>query len=570
MRTSPIAAALPVLALPCALSLALPAALSCASAPARPGSPDPSPAIGASPPPSGPRTAKDGSAVVIHNARIWGHPGATAILVTGQRVEKLGGEELLAFSGARTIDAGGGLVLPGFHDAHIHMMGGGLSLARAQLAGAKTMDDTLARAKAWADAHPERPWVLGRGWSYDIVPKGQLPTAKDLDRAIPDRPAVLRAYDGHTAWLNTKALEAAKITKATRDPADGKIARDAKGNPTGALLEGAMELLAGVMPAPERAEKKEALYAAALDCVQKGLTAVDAIEGDVEEWELLLELEREGKLPLRVNVILPIEGNLDEYVEMRKRGTERVKLVGVKGFVDGVIESKTAFMKKPYAGTKDEIGRPLIPRDELFSLVEEASKRGFFVALHAIGDGAVALSLDAFARAPALHAGSRHRVEHIEALDPEDAVRFERQAVLASMQPYHAVPGEPDPDQGAWPENLGKERLKMSFAWRTLVDARARLTFGSDWPVFTNDPLAGLAVALSRRNESGTPADGWNAHQKLLAREAIEAYSEGRSLNEGQLADLVVLPPSVKLEEPMTLFGAAPSLVMIAGSAYAP
>jgi hypothetical protein len=515
---------------------------------------------------AGAKEAKGGDAVVIHNAKVWGHKDATAVVVAGGRIEKVGGEDLLAYTAAKTVDAQGGLVLPGFHDAHIHMMGGGLSLARVQIGEAKTMEETLAKIKAWADAHPERPWVLGRGWSYDIVPKGQFPTAGDLDKIIPDRPALLRAYDGHTAWANTKALELAKITKATKDPDDGKIARDAQGNPTGALLEGAEALMDGVVPEPDRAEKKDALLAAARDCARLGLTAVDAIEGDPEEWDLLLELEKEGKLPLKVNVILPIEGNLDEYVEMRKRGTDRVKLVGVKGFIDGVVESKTAYMKKPYEGTKDEVGKPLIPPDKLMTLTEEATKRGFFVAYHSIGDAAVALALDAFAHAP----GPRHRVEHIEVLDPNDAARFERQGVLASMQPYHAVPYEPDPDAGAWSENLGAERRKMSFAWRTLLDAKARLTFGSDWPVYTNDPLSGLAVAITRKNEHDFPPNGWNVHQKVTAEEAIAAYSEGRTVDEGQPADLVVLPPSVKLEQPMTLWGAHPTTVMVSGAIVAP
>lgn len=520
--------------------------------------------------PAGPQSAKESNAVVIHNARVWGHPEATAIVIVGQRIEKVGGDDLLAHAAARTIDARGGLVLPGFHDAHVHLMGGGLSLARVQLAGTRTLEQTLAAVKAWAEAHPDRPWVLGRGWSYDMVPKGSFPTARDLDRVVADRPAVLRAYDGHTAWLNTRALELAKITRDTQDPDDGTIVKDAGGNPTGALLEGAMDLLDGVVPDPDRAEMKDALLAGALDCARRGVTSLDAIEADVDEWDLLLELEREGKLPGRVNVILPIEGDLDEYAAMRERGTARVKLVGVKGFVDGVIESKTAFMKKPYStpsadGSTSEVGRPLIPPDKLFSLVEEATKRDFSVALHAIGDAAVALSLDAFAHAPSLN-GRMHRVEHIEALDPDDAVRFERQGVIASMQPYHAVPIDPDPDLGAWSENLGAERRKMSFAWRTLVDAKAHLAFGSDWPVYTNDPLSGLAMALTRRNENGNPPGGWNAHQKLLPKEAIAAYADGRTIAEGQPADLVVLPATVKLEDPMTLWGAVPTLVMVAGT----
>ena len=521
-------------------------------------------------PSSDTKVAKDASGdgpVLLENARVWGHPEANAVLGAGNTIAKIGDARTLrAWTASRSLNMNGGLIVPGFHDGHIHLLGGGLSLARVQLNGAKTLADTLAIIKKYADDHPDRPWIVGRGFSYDIVPAGTFPTATMLDAVVKDRPVAVDAYDGHTAWLNTKALELANITKDTKDPPDGRIARDAQGHPTGALLEGAEALLDGVVPEPSREEMKAALAAAALSCAQLGITGVDAIEGNVEEWDILLELEREGRLPIRVDVILPIEGDLDAYVQMRARGTERVRLIGTKGFVDGVVEAKTAFMKEPFMGGS-ELGKALIPPARLFELVDASAQRGLAVALHAIGDAAVSLSLAAFERANKLtSAPLRHRVEHIEVLDPKDAPRFARIGALASMQPYHSIPGEPEPDSGAWSENLGKARLQeRAFAWRVLLDANATLYFGSDWPVFTHNPLQGVAVAVSRQNDNAFPPGGWYPKQKLTPAEAITGYAHGRTLAEGQPADLVVLPSSVNLEDARSLWPAAPSLVMVNG-----
>ena len=502
------------------------------------------------------KARKESAAVVFHHGRVYGRPGATAVLVVGSRIEKVGGEDLLAWTAAESVDVGGGLIVPGFHDGHVHLMSGGLSLGEARLDGATTLEETLQRIGAWAKEHPTSAWVKGRGFSYDIVPKGTLPTAQMLDRAVRDRPAVIEAYDGHTSWLNTEALARARITRETRDPADGEIARDAAGDPAGALLEGASALLEGVVPEPSRDEKRAALLAAAKACARLGITTVDAIE-EAESWELLLELGSE--LPIRVNVILPIEGDLSRYAEMRAQGTDRVQLIGVKGFVDGVVESKTAFMLSPYEGSSER-GRALIPPERLYALVAEAKSKGLLVALHSIGDAAVRLSLDALERAQA-----PGRVEHIEVLDPADIPRFRKIGAIASMQPYHAVPSEPDPDAGAWSENLGADRRRMSFAWRALLDGGAALAFGSDWPVYTQDPLHGLAVAVTRQNEHALPVGGWNGAQRITIEEAIRAYTDVRTIAEGQPADLVVLPPAIQLDAPATLWTAHPTLVVAGG-----
>jgi predicted amidohydrolase YtcJ len=513
------------------------------------------------------REQKESGPVLLENVRVWGHPSANAVLIAGARIEKIGdARELRAWTASSSRDMGGGLVLPGFHDGHIHMLSGGTSLTQLDLTGAKTLDEVLARVQSYAKEHPEQstPWILGRGWSYDIVPKGTFPTAAMLERVAPGRAIALDAYDGHTSWLSAKALALSNITRTTKDPVDGTIARDATGEPMGALLEGATML--PKIPLPSRDDKKRALAAAARSCVERGITSADAIEADLDTYRLLVELDREGQMPLSLDVFLPIEGDLDAYVAARQEGTARVRLVGTKGFVDGVVEAKTAFMKTAYA-TGGGVGRPLLEPSRLFALVDESAKRGLVVALHAIGDGAVALSLEAFERLPSALAKLPHRIEHIEVLDAKDAARFAKAGVVASMQPYHAVPGEPDPDAGAWSENLGATRLKeRTFAWRTLLAAGATLSFGSDWPVFTHDPLAGLAVALSRKNESGTPKDGWNAHQRVTAAEAIAAYARGRTVDEGQPADLVVLPATVRLEDATTLWNVKPTLVLVDGA----
>jgi predicted amidohydrolase YtcJ len=521
--------------------------------------------------------ATEGGPLVIHNARVHGHGGATAVRIVGGRIVGVG-DETLVDGADELIDAGGGLVLPGFHDAHIHLVGGGLSLSRVQIAEAKTLQATLQIIGDWAKANPDVPWVRGRGWSYDIVPKGSFPTAAMLDAVVPDRPAILSAYDGHSAWLNSKALALAKIDRGTKAPDGGMIVTDASGDPTGALLENAESLVDAVLPEPTRAEKKAALVAAIAHVVGLGVTSVDAIEADPEALAIFHELEREGALPIQVAVFLPIEGDHDAYVALQADNTERVKLVGVKGFVDGVVESKTAAMVTPYEGSSAR-GEPMLPKATLFPLVGSAHRHGLQVVLHSVGDGAVRLSLDAFEAAQKAHPELpkiRHRVEHVEIIDAAELPRFAAIGAVASMQPYHAVPYEPDPDAGAWSENLGATRRKMTFAWRMLEQAGAAIAFGSDWPVYTAAPLAGLGVALSRKNERGFPPDGWNAHQVLSIDSAIRAYAIERgeplgpsttvgAIALGQRADLVVLAPGASLEHPLTLFTAKIRAVIAGG-----
>jgi predicted amidohydrolase YtcJ len=407
-----------------------------------------------------------------------------------------------------------------------------------------------------------------------------------LDKVVKDRPVFLRAYDGHTGWANTKALELAGVTKDTRDPDDGEIVRDKKRRPTGALKEGAQAVLDHVLPKPSREEKKAALKAAAEHCAALGLTAVDDIVYELDAFELYLELEAERALPLRVRVSPPLDptelgASLETYAQWRDRlrDSQLVRFGFLKGFVDGVVESKTAYMLAPYHGSKSEVGRALLPKEKLFPLVDEASARGFQIALHAVGDAAVRLSLDAYEAANKAHpdVGVRHRVEHIEVLSPADAGRFAALDVVASMQPFHANPFGDDVEKGPWAANLGAERWDMTMPWRSLLSAKAALTFGSDWPVYTADPLHGLAVAVTRRDENGRPQKGWSPAQAVTIDEALAAYDVERGehdgpsttigrLQAGQTGDVVVLDPSVKLDDPRTLWKGKASVVIVGGN----
>lgn len=529
------------------------------------------------------------SQVLIVNARLVDAPGDALLFnrelgtIVGTGAEADLREE--AGPDATIIDAQGGLVVPGLQDAHTHVLAGGLAGNEADLEGADTLEACLEAVRSWAEAHPDAPWVVGRGWSYDIVPKGRFPTREMLDRVVPDRPALLEAYDGHSSWANSKALELAGVGPETPDPDDGRVVREADGKtPQGTLLEGASSLVSSKVPETDRATKLAAIERALDEYLRLGVTTVQTMCASVDEVGLYEELLAAKRLPVRVVVALPLETPIDEVVAVRERlgDHEWLRLGFLKGFLDGIIESRTAFMLEPYTGT-DERGAPAYTEEELQRLVNAADSAGVAVALHAIGDGAVRMALDAYERTRgptfdprAFGAHPRHRIEHIEVVHPDDLPRFKALDVLASMQPYHSVPSDAASDDDVWSANLGPERLRRAFAWRALLDAGAPLAFGSDWPVFTHDPLKGIAVAATRQNERGLPVAGWQAHQKITPEEAIEAYAYGAAhavrarpwvgtLAYGAPADLVVLSPDVRLDEPRTFFVGRARCVILDG-----
>ena len=518
--------------------------------------------------------------LVVYNAKIYTADGSAgfheAVAVRGNKILRVGSNRDIKRLARRTttlIDAHGGAVLPGFNDSHLHVISGGLGLNEANLHGEKTLADLQAVVRDFAAAHPDRPWVTGRGWSYVAIPGG-MPTRQQLDEAVADRPVVMDCYDGHTAWVNTKALQLAGITRKTPDPTGGVIVRDPKtGEPTGALKESAQELVSKLVPKPTREDKLAAIQAAIAEAHQYGVTSVQNAGSAPEDLELFDSLRRSGALTLRVYSALSVqpgftEADADRFGEVwRKYGDDPLLKTGaVKLFIDGVIESHTAVMLEPYAN-KATKGTPEWSPEEFDRVISMLDRRGWQIWVHAIGDGGVRMTLDAYERAasanPAPERGRRHRIEHIETVDAADIPRFGSLGVIASQQPYH---GTPD-DLGVWIPNIGEARASRGWAYGSIRAAGGHIAFGSDWSVVSLDPRIELHTAVNRTSLEGTPVGGWLPEQKIPLAAAIDAYTTGAayasfddrrkgSLVPGMLADLVILSTDIFANPPERLLDA--------------
>ncbi|MEW6323588.1 MAG: amidohydrolase [Acidobacteriota bacterium] len=508
--------------------------------------------------------------LAIVNGRVYTADGkgtiAEAVAVQGNKVLRVGTTrdiQRLTRRQTRIVDARGGTVLPGFIDGHTHFLGGSLALAQVNLLNAKTLAEIETTIRAWAEANAGRPWVIGRGWYYEPFPGG-LPTRQILDAVVPDRPAYLTAYDGHTGWANSAALELAGVTRDTPDPRNGVVVKDRRGEPTGVLKEAAMSLVSRHLPQPTRDEQLAALRAGIAEARRFGVTSVQNASGNAEEFELYDELRRRGELGVRVYAAISAGANvttadLDRFDALRAKYPDdpAFKTGMVKLVADGVIESHTAAMLAPYAN-RDEKGDPRFDVESLHRIVAELDRRGWQIMIHAIGDGAIRMALDALERAsrsnPAPERGRRHRIEHIETTDPADIPRFGRLGVIASMQPYHGVP---TPNQiVVWSGNIGPERASRGWAYNSIRKAGGRLAFGSDWPVVTINPLLGLHVAVHRTAPDGTPEGGWYPDERVPLEAALDAYTRDAawasfdehrkgSIEPDMLADLVVLSTDI-------------------------
>ena len=508
--------------------------------------------------------------LIVTNGRVYTGSGskfAEAVAIRGNKILRVGtnrGIKRLRRPQTTVVDAHGGSVLPGFNDAHVHLMSGGLALSNVNLLDATTLEDIQSAVKAFAASHPERPWVRGRGWYYDPFPGG-LPTRQQLDAAVPDRPAYLVAYDGHTGWANTRALEAAGITRRTPSPAHGVIVKDPRtGEPTGVLKEAAQSLMQKVLPQPTRADRLTALRAAIRDAQRLGITSVQNAGGSPDDLALFDELRAAGELQVRVYAALSItpetadaDRQAIEAAREQYRDDPLLKSGAVKLMADGVIESHTAAMLAPYAN-KATTGSLNFSPEALTSLVDALDKDGWQILIHAIGDGAVRVSLDAIAHAakvnPAPARGRRHRLEHVETVHPADVPRFGALGVIASQQPFH---GTPTPSQiTVWTENIGDDRASRGWAYASIMAGGGRLAFGSDWPVVTLDPRAGIHMAVTRTTAEGLPEGGWHATERIPLTAAVDAYTSGAAwasfdeqrkgtLARDLLADIVILSADI-------------------------
>jgi predicted amidohydrolase YtcJ len=533
--------------------------------------------------------------MVLRHAHIWtadaAHPWAEALAVREGRLVYVGAASGLdAFRGPRTrvLDGGGRLVVPGFNDAHIHLVEGALALDRVELIEDPTLAGVQARIRAFAAAHPQSPWVVGRGWLYGAFPGG-LPTKEQLDAVVSDRPAYMDCYDGHSGWANSRALQAAGITKDTPDPAHGAIVRDPKtGEPTGALKESATALVTRLIPETAPAER-QALFARAMAQLNaQGITSVQDAGYSPKDLETALPVfERalaDGTLTVRTRVSVQMApATVDDAIAAAARlaarhHDARLQFGPVKAFVDGVVEAHTAAMLAPYADDPAlGSGVPNWEPAQLSAAAVAAARAGAQVWLHAIGDGGVRMALDAHEAARRAKPGAdlRGRIEHIETIDAADYPRFQALGVIASMQPLHANPDQNN--EAVWVRNIGKERASRGFSWNNVQRAGGRLVFGSDWPVVTSDVMRGLYVATTRKTREGTPAGGWLPDLAVSLEDALRHYTidgayasfeerEKGSLEVGKLADFVVLSADLFEVAPEGILDVRPVLTVLGGA----
>ncbi len=502
--------------------------------------------------------------LALINGRIWTGdaktPWAEAIAIKGNQILRIGKYSAikpLLSPQTKIVDLGGRLAAPGFNDAHTHFLGGSLDLTEVNLNGARSLEQMQSRVADYVRQHPNESWITGAGWEYSSFPGQRLPTRAGLDAVVTDRPVYLRAYDGHTGWCNSKALELAGITRDTKFEGFGEIVRDQNGEPTGVLKEGAQSLVSGLVPNPSQAKKLDALRQGMQLAASLGITSIQNASGSADDVALYQELLSRGELTLRASVAFSAGRNLtDERLQQlvalkgKYRDNALLRASAVKFVLDGVIESHTAAMIDPYSDEPKTKGEPAYTAENYNDLVARYSRAGFQIYTHAIGDRAVRMALDAY---EAIQKGSskpdlRSRIEHIEVVSAADIPRFAKLGILASMEPIHA-----DPDTiEVWSRAVGSERVNRAFAWNELQKNGARLVFSSDWPATISvDPIRGLHNAVNRKTIEGKPPNGWILKQRITMEQALRAYTSAGAyasfeeslkgkLVPGMLADIIV------------------------------
>jgi predicted amidohydrolase YtcJ len=535
--------------------------------------------------------------LLVVNGKVYRGGGSTtfseAVAIRGNRIAAVGtSADVNKLRGPNTVvvDAAGKAVLPGFNDVHTHLLNGGLEMENVNLQGAGTLTEVQNRIQTFAREHADRSWIRGRGWGYGAFP-GDMPTKQQLDAVVPDRPAVMRCFDGHSIWVNAKALSAAGITRDTPDPPRGVIVRDATGEPTGLLKETpAMDLVNRVIPPPTPAEQRRAIERASEEALRFGVTSITEAAGNPGDFDVYDQVRREGALKLRVYYSMLVnpgmtEADADALDAVWKRFPENdwLKTGLIKMFMDGVIETNTAFMLDPYVNVATT-GTPNYTPQEFSRMVRMLDRRGWQIMVHGLGDGAVREVLDGFADVakanPMPSRGRRHRVEHIETINPADISRFGSLGVIASMHPGGGFtpPPSPAPRQGGrgggiggvWAANIGPERAARGGMWKSIREAGGHVVFGSDWPVASLDAFSRITSIANRPPRPG------GTDQRLTFPQAIDGYTSEAAyasfdetrkgtLEPGKLADIVVLGSDVFAEPPTTREAAAVYTTIVDG-----
>jgi predicted amidohydrolase YtcJ len=529
--------------------------------------------------------------MVLYNARVFLADSANTVVqamaVRDGRVVAVGtNDEIRRMADDRTLqlDLEGRLVTPGFNDAHIHFGSGGQGLLNVSLLGTTSLAEIERRVAAAAAQAQPGEWILGRGWDQTRLPASELgpggwPTKEVLDRAAPNNPVLLSRVDGHTSWANSAAMRIAGIDRNTQNPAGGEVVRDARGQATGIFKESAEGLVGRHVPAPTAAQTRRGIRAALDLAARTGVTSVqtDASQMDVQVYR---ELADADSLSVRVYAWFPLEMRVIQALRERgvqaHTGDEWVRMGMVKGYTDGTLGSRTAYMLEPFSDDHSTHGLAQYTEAQLDSLVTAADAAGLQVILHAIGDAANRQALDAFERAAAANGPRerRHRIEHAQVLDRADIPRFRRLGVIASMQPTHAT------SDMRWAETrIGRERaVEGAYVWRSLLDAGAVVVFGTDFPVEPMPPVEGIYSAVTRqsREEPGVPPGGWLPEQRLTRAEAIRLYTAASAYGEweetrkgtlrpGMLADFVVWDRDLLTVPDVEILQAEPVLTVVGG-----
>jgi len=462
------------------------------------------------------------------------------------------------------LDMGGRTMLPGMIDAHGHVMGLGEQLQLLDLSATTSLEDALGKIRAYAAEHPNK-WVVGRGWNQEKWKLGRFPTAAELDSAVSDRPVWLARVDGHAGWANSRAIELAGVTAATKDPAGGRIERGAGGKPDGVFVDGATRLIDKVVPGATPRERNAAFLAAQDKLLSLGITATTDMGTSVDDWNTYRRMADLGLLKVR---IMSYASGVETALAVAGQGptpwlyADRLRMGGIKLYDDGALGSRGAWLKADYADAPGQKGLGFLSDDQLLNLMTRGSMDGFQIAVHAIGDRANQQVLDAIEVLSDTYKDDRRwRIEHAQIVDPKDLPRFGKYGIIASMQPVHQTS-----DRLMAEARLGPDRLAGAYAWRSMLRNGAKLAFGSDYPVESPDPWAGWAASFTRQDAEMQPFGGWRPEETVTREQGWAGFTTGAAyagfaedrighLAPGMRADFVIVDRDPLLAGPSELRG---------------
>lgn len=471
-------------------------------------------------------------------------------------------------------DGGGQVLMPGLIDAHGHVMGLGFGAMLLDLSSTRSLAEAQEAIRAYAAANPDLPWIMGRGWNQEVWGLGRFPTAADLDSLGIDKPIWLERVDGHAGWANSRAMQVAGITPTTRSPAGGRIEVSA-GRPSGVFVDAAMELIDRHRPAPLARDRDRALMLAQERLLSFGITTVADMGSTLEDWQAFRRAGDVGTLNVR---IISYAAGVEAMALIAGGGPtpwlyeDRLRMIGVKLYLDGALGSRGAWLKLPYADAPRERGLPLLTESQLRNRMVRAAMDGFQVAAHAIGDAANAELLSAIDDVAASFGGDRRwRIEHAQVVDLPDIAAFGRHGIIASMQPVHQTS-----DRLMAEARLGPDRLGGAYAWASIAGTGARLAFGSDFPVESPDPFAGLVTAFTRMDADGEPFGGWRPEEAVNRQAALDGFTRSAAhagfaedrigtLTPGMRADFILVDVDPLLASPAALRAARVSETWVGG-----